>query len=371
MAAGSAPAPPTKWDFPENRVLVTVFHVLAILFTVLRLTRRIRIQRLSWDDAWATVAGVLITIYLIIVWVKWKLFQDRRLTMDASTYLEGRTKITFVNSALFTAIVWTSRISLALSISRILPPSRLRTAAIWLSVACFLAGSAIIIVDDVLLKSGSKVGSSSSRAMVIFKIIADIVSSTLLVSLPLYALYTSLRMSLPSAERRLIIVLFTGTLLTLGTCFAQTIFSVEKDMARVSYSVHLEMAISVIVCNFLVVITMLFKLLVRCHRKSPETEPDGHLDTSENGHDNEDYNSGEHAISLGNTRTSRAFTTTYPESQLTEVGETQTYSLGSAMGSGGLMSGSRPWGRGSVGEVEGDCIGKGRRGASQLPRTPH
>ncbi|KAL0065223.1 hypothetical protein AAF712_007734 [Marasmius tenuissimus] len=67
----SGPTPPAPLDVPENRVFITCFHCVAILFTIFRLTRRTRIHRLSWDDGWAAFAALMIVGFLVVDWVKW------------------------------------------------------------------------------------------------------------------------------------------------------------------------------------------------------------------------------------------------------------------------------------------------------------
>ena len=52
-------------------VFITVIHSFAILLTALRMTRRIRIKLVSWDDYWASFAAVLVAVYLGVDWWKW------------------------------------------------------------------------------------------------------------------------------------------------------------------------------------------------------------------------------------------------------------------------------------------------------------
>ncbi|KAL0576933.1 hypothetical protein V5O48_005040 [Marasmius crinis-equi] len=143
-------APSWTYDTPDNRVFVTFFHILAILFTISRLARRIRIKLLAWDDAWAAMAALFIIAHLTTRWIGWKLV-DKRPSMDDATYVEQAVKVVLLRGVWFTATTWSSRISLALSIARILPPNRLRMTAVALAVSCFLAGSTILTVKAVLL----------------------------------------------------------------------------------------------------------------------------------------------------------------------------------------------------------------------------
>ncbi|KAK1224977.1 hypothetical protein PQX77_012126 [Marasmius sp. AFHP31] len=62
-------SPPARdrFDAPDDRVI----HSFAILLTILRLARRVRIRLLSWDDYWAAFATVLVAAYLGVDWWKW------------------------------------------------------------------------------------------------------------------------------------------------------------------------------------------------------------------------------------------------------------------------------------------------------------
>ena len=52
-------------------VFITIIHSLAIILTILRLTRRIRIKLVSWDDWWVGLAAVMLAVYLGVLW-QWK-----------------------------------------------------------------------------------------------------------------------------------------------------------------------------------------------------------------------------------------------------------------------------------------------------------
>ena len=103
-------------------------------------------------------------------------------------------------------------------------------------------------------------------------------------------------------------------------------------------------------CNSLVIVTVLFRLVSRRNKSRHGTDTEG--ESVPNDGDNRDYNSGERAIGLSvqNRHRSRdhrhtARISTVSESQLTDIGEMQTisYSLGSLLdrrGSEGLDLGN-------------------------------
>ena len=73
-----------------------------------------------------------------------------------------------------------------------------------------------------------------------FALPADAIASVILVILPLYALWDTL--SLPTTERRLVMVLYTGTVFTLMACIAQTVALVKKNVRAVSYVQNIQVS---------------------------------------------------------------------------------------------------------------------------------
>ncbi|KAJ8088752.1 hypothetical protein PM082_013995 [Marasmius tenuissimus] len=69
----SGPAQPDVLDLPTlvERVFITCVYSLAVLLTIFRLVCRIRIRRLSWDDALATFAAAALVVFAALNWVWW------------------------------------------------------------------------------------------------------------------------------------------------------------------------------------------------------------------------------------------------------------------------------------------------------------
>ncbi|KAK1232316.1 hypothetical protein PQX77_004567 [Marasmius sp. AFHP31] len=258
----SSLAPPANVLLPDDRVFVTVVHSVAIAITILRLARRIRIKLLSWDDYWAAFSAVLVAVFLVVDWVKWVSLEDKVLIMDAAEYKKKSMAMVSALMAISLGVIWCSRVSLALSIARILPPSRLRIMALGLSVACFAAMAITITVKLVVfnvptLQTKPKVqrwiygtfhvvGERNLVFGVLLGLIlasnsnqCGVVSSIVLTAIPLYAFWNST--SLPPAERRLILVLFASGLLNLIACCVRTAFTIDgEDERGLSYSINLQ-----------------------------------------------------------------------------------------------------------------------------------
>ncbi|KAJ8088799.1 hypothetical protein PM082_014045 [Marasmius tenuissimus] len=310
----------------EIFIFIGVLHMIAILSTIFRIARRVRIKRLSWDDAWAIVATVLSIIFVVLSWVCWALASKMQ---EKGSQLELRMILETLVTALTFAAIWASRISLSLSIFRILPTGRLRTAALAFSIGCFFVGSTIVTYQAVMLYSlRSETHRPAWKRWQVAgpQVIADILCSLFLVALPLYAL--SKMTSLPTSERRIILILFAGTLLSLGAgCGEVAATAIPGNEIGLVYGANVQAAVGLMVCNCLVIVTALLRLVSRRRiLRSRHQDTEGRtLPPGE-----QEYNSGEDPISLGGTRDTAEHITTAarlsPESQLTEFGETQTYS---------------------------------------------
>ncbi|KAJ8077155.1 hypothetical protein PM082_001583 [Marasmius tenuissimus] len=267
-----------EFNRPAVQALTTFFTSLAILLTVARLTRRFRIRRLSWDDAWAALGMVLIAGYLGAYWEGDKQFTNQQ-PPDINEYKNRFRTWSQIMMGLYTAIVWCSRISLALSIARILPPSRLRKSTVCLAIFCFLAGVSLTLIKVFLCKAIYEPQSNPTTLaatnycprptgtfLIAFQTTSDVLSSVLLVAIPIYFLRST---DLPTPERRLILMLFTSTVLALVVCILHAVLILQNSRGMV-FSTQLEASMSLIVCNLIVVVTAVYRLLP-CQKSTYDT----------------------------------------------------------------------------------------------------
>ncbi|KAK1224949.1 hypothetical protein PQX77_012098 [Marasmius sp. AFHP31] len=310
---------PDPFNNHGDRIVITFFYVLAIIFTLCRLGRRLRIHRFSWDDSWAAFALALLVAKMVLDWTRVGHDEKPRTEDDVAKFKSDMKLFFTLQTSLVSGIVWASRVSLALSVARIIPPGRLRTASICVAVGCFLFGTMLVILKCAVCRikftpAGPHPICIGGRVSIGIQTAGDVVASLILMFFPLYAL--RLASELPSHERRLIHALFASTILTLTACLCQAIFVIKTNRFAMTYSGSLETSISLMVCNLLVVVTFLYRLFSR-------QKEDG------------EYNSGEDIIALatvvrtGPENVSRAQTGSdiSVQSDLTELGETQTYSL--------------------------------------------
>ncbi|KAF9261960.1 hypothetical protein L218DRAFT_468676 [Marasmius fiardii PR-910] len=280
------------YDNFSDRVLISIFQVLAMTMTLVRLARRVRISRFAWDDIWAAISLVILTVQAACEWVRIG-YREGRENIDPSVYQSKAKLFMSLALGLFTAVVWTSRISLSLSIARILPPSRLRQTALFIAMACLIFGTVITPLKTCLCtldytQDTARFTCQGGNTVFITQVAGDIISSAILVIFPIYALRLT-SSNLPADERRLIFLLMTGTLLTLGVCLAQSFFVIKQEPFGMTYSAKMESAIALMVCNLLVVVTSIYRFCTRTRRRS----------SNEDGEDREEeYNSGEKSITI-------------------------------------------------------------------------
>ncbi|KAK1224971.1 hypothetical protein PQX77_012120 [Marasmius sp. AFHP31] len=341
-------------------IFITVLHILAIISTILRLARRIRIKRLSWDDGWAVVATFFSIAFVIMGWVTWN-SASAKLRKESMVNRPGLGITEVFVAALTFAAIWASRISLSLSIVRILPVGRLRTVALAFSIGCFFVGSTILTYHAVMLyflRNETNWPAWLRWKVAGPQVTADILSSLFLVTLPLYAF--SKMTSLPSSERRIILILFASTLLSLGAGCGEIAATVIANEIGLVYGANVQAAVGLMVCNCLVIVTALLRLVSR--RRALDSDRgaggmEGHT-TQQGERNGQEYNSGEDPIGIGETRSTSQPGTTMTrlsESQLTEFGaETQTcsYFLGSLSGrsEGPALGGDSAFSDASYGE---------------------
>ncbi|KAF9261956.1 hypothetical protein L218DRAFT_988639 [Marasmius fiardii PR-910] len=317
-SATASPQAQTQASSPFStapfRFIITFFHCLAIVFTIARLTRRIRIHRFSWDDAWAAVCLILIIMFLAVDWFRFE-STKKEPSVGLFNQLNVFTKFTM---AFYVLIIWLSRVSLFLSIARIFPSGRTRLTAILLSIVCLIIGLVLTIGETVSCSISPPKPGQPARLVCkpslwtffYIQIIGSILSSVALVIFPIRALFPSTVSTLRPFEHRLILVLFMSTTATLAMGLASAIFLVKGDSFKMTLFSDLEVSVSLMVCNFLVVITSIWRVLSRCCSRDKSRDGGGDDGVNDN------YNTGE--IPIGGIRNiTNVTTTTTPTSHST------------------------------------------------------
>ncbi|KAG7090591.1 hypothetical protein E1B28_009696 [Marasmius oreades] len=309
---------PNPFQSPPHRAVLTLFHCLAIVFTIARLTRRIRIRRFSWDDACAGVCLLLIVIYMAVAWTKLKMDNEGQ-PGDLETFRKRLETMYKLNLAMYAAIVWISRVSLSLSIARIFPPGRIRLTAIILSIVCLGTGIVLVMGKTIACRAplsrpspaDGKPRIACTKAIKTFFIVqtvGDILSSVALVIFPIRALIPNTSELHPS-ERRLVLVLLMSTTVALAMCLATAVFISKSDLFRLTLFLDLEESIGI----------PHGLQLPRRHNQGAEEEE------TEDSHDHGvDYNTGEDPLSIPTSRGLRSGNATNNIDTVISSGRTNT-----------------------------------------------
>ncbi|KAG0697014.1 hypothetical protein DFH29DRAFT_175580 [Suillus ampliporus] len=239
------------------QVTVTTFHILAIIISAFRLAYRQSRHQLWWDDA--LTAGAMITgaITLVSVW----------LVMAPSTYHESdqvRIAARWGMIVLFTICLWLARLSIVFSIIRLAPrEDRMRRIAQWAAII-FAALCVVMLAQKTYICAHSNdqeriycvLGSSVAAT----QLATDFVSDIALVLMPIQLLR---EIHLPKDQQILVRTVFsTGIIVSLAS-IAHVVFVVQTDVYMQSITAQVELALSLIVCNLLVIVTYIYKVFRR------------------------------------------------------------------------------------------------------------
>ncbi|KAG1756347.1 uncharacterized protein EDB91DRAFT_1041441 [Suillus paluster] len=230
------------------QVTVTTFHILAIIITTFRLAYRQSRHQLWWDDALTAAAMITGAITLV-------------------AYHESdqvRVAARWCTIVFFTTCLWLSRLSIVFSIIRLAPrEDRMRRIAQWAAII-FAALCVMMLAQKSYICAHSNhqeridcvLGSSVAAA----QLATDFVSDITLVLMPIRLLR---EIHLPKDQRVLVISVFsTGIIVSLAS-IVHVVFVVQLDVYMQSITAQVELALSLIVCNLLVIVTYIYKVF-RC-----------------------------------------------------------------------------------------------------------
>ncbi|KDR69776.1 hypothetical protein GALMADRAFT_145177 [Galerina marginata CBS 339.88] len=262
-------------SYPGWKVSISILHVVAISSAVYRLVHRFRIRRTWWDDYMVFVPLVLDIAYWATFFVRFPHRIEGGRPAGDGRVLESYWIVLFP----YSIIVWTTRISLSLSLARIFPwkhPARLWSfilagimalsciACILISTLSCTERSSLIILSE---PRQCALNISGFPFQNIYVFANDSFGDILLIISPLILFW---RLKLPRQERRLILVVFCGSTLTLAYVIAFAIIALNPKISLgddflvlMAGLLQIEVAISLFVCNLAVVSTSLYQLVTR------------------------------------------------------------------------------------------------------------
>jgi len=252
--------------------ICTVFHVVALSATAYRLWYRHRINRLWWDDFVIAFAFLVDILYFIIMWT--------RLHFNTPAHPKHvRVVLYFLSVIPFFAIVWGARVSMALSLTRIIPPtSKLRYLSNGIATLFGLIGIALIM--QIIISCNRDKGWEHAAAVQcrvnggnISAFSMDILGDVVLAVTPLIVLW---HMNLAQKQKRLVIAVFAASIFTAGASIVLHTFIISGTSFGpgagkvVVYMSHVEATIALFVSNLLVIVAIIYKR----RNKTGNTEED-------------------------------------------------------------------------------------------------
>ncbi|KAG9310175.1 hypothetical protein JVU11DRAFT_9799 [Chiua virens] len=241
------------------RVTTSVLEGIGVTLSLFRLWFRWKIRRLWWEDVWSGIACLCAIVQLTSEW----------------TYLKGDWQASLVGFWMyalgFTCIVWAVRMSILFSVARIVHSTkRMRWTVIVLATfftSVFVAYETWKIWWFALDSSWTKQTDFYTRparwlphSMYVYELCTDCVSDALLISLPVRLLW---KMNLPANQRRMIIVIFSSSIIVTMASIFRAVCQIMRMSSLIGVASDVEIAFSVIVCNLLVVVTLVYRYFRR------------------------------------------------------------------------------------------------------------
>ncbi|KAH0834882.1 hypothetical protein J3R83DRAFT_10527 [Lanmaoa asiatica] len=221
---------------------------MAVLSTVFRLWYRWYIARMWWDDAW-TVLAFLADIAFLITAVLEQPIPDDALPRY---FCVGNWIVSFA----YPTLMWAARISILTSIVRVsCPEGVLRRIAVGIGVSFGIMGLwmlgqrlQVCLAYDCLI----------TRILFIAQITTDCVGDLLLSALPIWCLRGT---SLKSKQKILVASAFSASIvISIVTVVEAVMFSRSVSSGSIIFE-HVKVACSMIVCNLLVIVTFVYRIL--------------------------------------------------------------------------------------------------------------
>ncbi|KAG2058149.1 hypothetical protein BDR06DRAFT_852570, partial [Suillus hirtellus] len=249
------------------KVVELVLHSIAIICTIFRLMYRGWMRHLWWDDAWAALSLIADVVCLACIWY-------------LNSYSKNNMFLPLTAWALtisFTTVLWAARMSVIFSIIPVATHSTYKihsqiTYLIAVSFGCMWAAlltQKITICEFHSCYMGKSVALSLliSQCLCAFlgcygpqitRITADIIADVSLVAAPLYLMKN---MRLSRSKKSLVQSAFGASLLITAVTITHSILILLNVYNTVTLMfAHLKAALSLIVCNLLVIVAFLYRI---------------------------------------------------------------------------------------------------------------
>ncbi|KAG6370901.1 hypothetical protein JVT61DRAFT_10924 [Boletus reticuloceps] len=266
MSKSERPSPETV---SALLILVTVFHALALILTSFRLWFRYYIRRLWWDDFWAAFALICDAVCMVTAWTLTAPLDNPYTNVEAlPTPAQSRTVhiISYwLSVLLYTCSIWFARISIIFSVARIVPPARsvtMMTLGAGVVLACMWAyiftSKAVACGVDRSWYDAAVIQCPVPNWVALSEVCTDTVSDAILVALPFRFLR---HVKIPSNQRIMLLSVFSTSILVSVVSAVHTAYLIPTANFIGGVTAEMEGAVSLIVCNLLVIVTFIYRVL--------------------------------------------------------------------------------------------------------------
>lgn len=193
-------------EFRELRLLAWTLPIFAIAITIFRLGIRVRKRQLWWDDFWALMAAICLTIFVAAM--------ELHFTDEGSYSYTTRIAIYYMLDQFFYAVNWCSKLSILLTTMRLCAPGPFRRwlfrAALSFAVAWLILFAQVFWVCERQpgWKDTPAPQCNLGRNVAIAQVITDVVTDAILVAVPLKLVW---RVKLTRPQKIRIIAIFSST----------------------------------------------------------------------------------------------------------------------------------------------------------------
>ncbi|OAX41587.1 hypothetical protein K503DRAFT_767524 [Rhizopogon vinicolor AM-OR11-026] len=237
------------------RAIASSLSAIGLVLTVLRFAYRIWLRRFWVEDAWAVVAFMCGISTLTACW----------------TYTKGapggeEVLISFwIYSFSLPSTVWAVRESILFSMARIVyGTQQLRRLLLGLAILFFGMWAGFVALkawqyghNTSWYHSNGRVHTFMSPPVILYELIIDCLSDTILTVLPLRLLWS---LKLPKRQKRMILAIFASSIFTTAVSIFRSVCQMAKYRSIMTPATDFEMASSLLVCNLLVVVTFLYRV---------------------------------------------------------------------------------------------------------------
>ncbi|KAG2137437.1 uncharacterized protein EDB93DRAFT_766693 [Suillus bovinus] len=234
-------------SYTSTRLVVTggVSHGIAIACTIFRLVYRGWTHHIWWEDAWAALSLISDVLCLACIWV----YPSPKLP-------------SWILAVAFTSVLWAARMSMIFSIIRISNHSGCKVHK-WISyliALSFLCMWIALLVQKINICIFDACQMSDSVAL--SQLITDVIADCALVAVPLQ-LWKNVGLS---RSRKILVLSSFGTsiLITALTIpLSVVLFYPTMLFGTALIFAHVRAAVSLIVCNVLVIVTCAYRVLLK------------------------------------------------------------------------------------------------------------